>query len=162
MARAAPNAGPARRDQADPAIAHREAGRGISEDIRRRFEREAQVIASLRSPHTVGLFDFGVAQDGTFYYAMELLDGIDADTLVRRFGPIAPERVIYLLRQVCHSLSEAEMSGLVHRDIKPANIFLCHYGAEFDFVKVLDFGLVKTLAAMPRRTRRDRRSRRRT
>jgi eukaryotic-like serine/threonine-protein kinase len=118
---------------------------GISEDARRRFEREAQVIASLRSPHTVGLFDFGVAQDGTFYYAMELLDGIDTDTLVRRFGPVAPERVIYLLRQICHSLAEAELYGLVHRDIKPANIFLCRYGAEYDFVKVLDFGLVKTL-----------------
>ena len=118
---------------------------GISEDARRRFEREAQVIASLRSPHTVGLFDFGVAQDGTFYYAMELLDGLDADTLVRRFGPVAPERAIYLLRQICHSLAEAELYGIVHRDIKPANIFLCRYGAEYDFVKVLDFGLVKTL-----------------
>jgi serine/threonine-protein kinase len=118
---------------------------GISEDSLRRFEREAQVIASLRSPHTVGLFDFGVAQDGTFYYAMELLEGLDADTLVRRFGPVVPERVIYLLQQVCHSLTEAESYGLVHRDIKPANIFLCRYGVEFDFVKVLDFGLVKTL-----------------
>ena len=118
---------------------------GISEDSRRRFEREAQVIASLRSPHTVQLFDFGVAQDGTFYYAMELLDGLDADTLVRRFGPVAPERAIYMLRQVCHSLTEAGLYGLVHRDIKPANIFLCRYGAEYDFVKVLDFGLVKTL-----------------
>jgi serine/threonine-protein kinase len=120
-------------------------GAGTSEDARRRFEREAQVIASLRSPHTVQLFDFGVAQDGTFYYAMELLDGLDADTLVRRFGPVAPERAIYLLRQICHSLIEAELYGLVHRDIKPANIFLCRYGAEYDFVKVLDFGLVKTL-----------------
>ena len=118
---------------------------GTSEDSRRRFEREAQVIASLRSPHTVGLFDFGVAQDGTFYYAMELLEGLDADALVRRFGPVVPERAIYLLRQVCHSLTEAELYGLVHRDIKPANIFLCRYGAEYDFVKVLDFGLVKAL-----------------
>jgi serine/threonine-protein kinase len=122
---------------------------GVSEDARRRFEREAQVIASLRSPHTVGLFDFGVAQDGTFYYAMELLEGLDADTLVRRFGAVAPERVIYVLQQVCHSLTEAESCGLVHRDIKPANIFLCRYGVEYDFVKVLDFGLVKTLDADP-------------
>ena len=120
-------------------------GDDTSEESRRRFEREAQVIASLRSPHTVGLFDFGVAQDGTFYYAMELLDGLDADTLVRRFGPVVPERAIYLLRQVCHSLIEADSYGLVHRDIKPGNIFLCRYGAEYDFVKVLDFGLVKTL-----------------
>jgi serine/threonine-protein kinase len=116
-----------------------------SSDLARRFEREAQTIARLRSPHTVDLFDFGVAEDGAFYYVMELLEGVDADTLVRRFGPVPPERAIHLLRQVCHSLSEAESCGLVHRDIKPANIFLCRYGEDCDFVKVLDFGLVKTL-----------------
>jgi serine/threonine-protein kinase len=115
----------------------------VSDDTRRRFEREAQAIASLRSPHTVNLFDFGIATDGSFYYVMELLDGLDAETLVRRTGPVPAARAIYLLRQVCHSLSEAESRGLVHRDIKPANIFLCHYGEEFDFVKVLDFGIVK-------------------
>ena len=115
----------------------------VSEDTRRRFEREAQVIARLRSPHTVDLFDFGVAADGAFYYVMELLEGLDAETLVRRTGPVPAARAIHLLRQVCHSLSEAESCGLVHRDIKPANIFLCRYGEEFDFVKVLDFGIVK-------------------
>ncbi|MFL5517332.1 MAG: serine/threonine-protein kinase [Gemmatimonadales bacterium] len=114
----------------------------VSADAVRRFEREAQAIAGLRSPHTVELFDFGVAQDGAFYYVMELLDGLDADRLVRRYGPVPPERAIYLLRQICHSLSEAESRGLVHRDIKPANVFLCHYGEEYDFVKVLDFGIV--------------------
>lgn len=118
---------------------------GNLENVRQRFEREAQVIASLRSPHTVDLFDFGVAQDGTFYYAMELLEGMDTDKLVRQYGPALPERVIYLLQQVCHSLAEAESCGLVHRDIKPANIYLCRYGIEHDFVKVLDFGLVKSL-----------------
>src|SRR5436309_5545840 len=119
-------------------------GRGaVSEEAVRRFEREAQVIARLRSPHTVELFDFGMAADGAFYYVMELLDGLDADSLLRRFGPTPPERAIYLLRQVCHSLSEAQSCGLVHRDIKPANIFLCRYGEEYDFVKVLDFGIVK-------------------
>jgi eukaryotic-like serine/threonine-protein kinase len=117
----------------------------IRGDLLLRFEREAQAIAQLRSPHTVELFDFGVADDGTLYYAMELLDGIDADTLVRRFGPMPPERVIDVLRQICHSLDEADSHGLVHRDIKPANIFLCRYGREYDFVKVLDFGLVKAL-----------------
>ena len=118
-------------------------GRGpVPEEAIRRFEREAQVIARLRSPHTVDLFDFGRAADGSFYYVMELLDGLDAESLVRRFGPVPPERAIHLLRQVCHSLSEAQSCGLVHRDIKPANIFLCHYGEEYDFVKVLDFGIV--------------------
>jgi serine/threonine-protein kinase len=116
---------------------------GFSDDVRQRFEREAQVIAQLRSPHTVTLFDFGIAEDGSFYYAMELLDGVDADALIRRFGPTSPERVVHILRQICHSLSEAESRGLVHRDIKPANIFLCRYGEDHDFVKVLDFGLAK-------------------
>jgi eukaryotic-like serine/threonine-protein kinase len=118
---------------------------GVSGEAVRRFEREAQVIARLRSPHTVELFDFGVAADGAFYYVMELLDGLDADSLLRRFGPTPPERAIYLLRQVCHSLSEAQSCGLVHRDIKPANIFLCRYGEEYDFVKVLDFGIVRAV-----------------
>ncbi len=118
---------------------------GVSEEAARRFEREAQVIARLRSPHTVELFDFGMAADGAFYYVMELLDGLDADSLLRRFGPTPPDRAIYLLRQVCHSLSEAQSCGLVHRDIKPANIFICRYGEEYDFVKVLDFGIVRAV-----------------
>lgn len=116
---------------------------GFSDDVQQRFEREAQVIAQLRSPHTVTLFDFGIAEDGSFYYAMELLDGVDTDALIKRFGPTSPERVVHILRQICHSLSEAEAHGLVHRDIKPANIFLCRYGEDHDFVKVLDFGLAK-------------------
>ena len=115
----------------------------VSDDMRRRFEREAQLIARLRSPHTVTLFDFGVTDDGSFYYVMELLEGLDADTIIRRFGPMAAERVVSVLRQICHSLSEAESCGLVHRDIKPANIFLCRYGEDHDFVKVLDFGIAK-------------------
>ena len=115
----------------------------VSDDMRRRFEREAQLIARLRSPHTVTLFDFGVTNDGSFYYVMELLEGLDADTIIRRFGPMPAERVVSVLRQICHSLSEAESCGLVHRDIKPANIFLCRYGEDHDFVKVLDFGIAK-------------------
>lgn len=120
------------------------AGGGVSEQARQRFEREAQAIARLRSPHTVDLFDFGIADDGSFYYAMELLEGLDTDDLVRRFGPIPAERAVHLLRQICHSLSEAESCGLVHRDVKPSNIFLCRYGEDYDFVKVLDFGIVKS------------------
>jgi serine/threonine-protein kinase len=117
----------------------------VESDAARRFEREAQAIASLRSPHTVNLFDFGIADDGTFYYVMELLEGLDAERIVNKFGPMPAERVIYLIRQVCHSLSEAESISLVHRDIKPANIILCRYGEDDDFVKVLDFGIVKAL-----------------
>ena len=116
---------------------------GAADDALRRFEREAQVTARLSSPHTVQLYDFGVAADGGFYYVMELLDGLDLETLVRRHGPVPAERAIHLLRQVCHSLAEAESHGLVHRDIKPANLFVCRYGGEHDFLKVLDFGIVK-------------------
>ena len=118
---------------------------GLADDMRRRFEREAQVIAKLRSPHTVTLFDFGVSEDGSFYYVMELLDGLDAESIVKRFGPMTAERVVHILRQMCHSLSEADSCGLVHRDIKPANIFLCRYGEDHDFVKVLDFGIAKAV-----------------
>ena len=100
------------------------------------------MTAGLTSPHTVHLFDFGVSDDGGFS-VMELLDGLDLETLVRRHGPLPAERAIYLLRQVCHSLAEASSCGLVHRDIKPANLFVCRYGGEYDFVKVLDFGIVK-------------------
>ncbi|MCZ6918532.1 MAG: serine/threonine-protein kinase [Gemmatimonadetes bacterium] len=109
----------------------------------KRFEREAQATAALRSPHTVELYDFGVANDGTLYYVMELLDGIDLATLVQQYGPQPPGRVAKLIRQACHSLYEAHLNGLVHRDIKPANIMTCRYGTDLDFVKVLDFGLVK-------------------
>ena len=117
----------------------------LVDEAARRFEREAQAIASLRSPHTINLFDFGIADDGTFYYVMELLEGLDAERIVIKFGPMPAERVIHVIRQVCHSLSEAESISLVHRDIKPANIFLCRYGEDYDFVKVLDFGIVKAI-----------------
>jgi serine/threonine-protein kinase len=107
-----------------------------------RFEREALVTANLKSPHTIQLYDFGVSAEGAFYYVMELLDGIDLETAVARYGPMPSERVAYVLKQVCDSLEEAHAVGLVHRDVKPANIVLCRYGIHFDFVKVLDFGLV--------------------
>jgi tRNA A-37 threonylcarbamoyl transferase component Bud32 len=111
-----------------------------------RFRREAEAAASLRSPHTVELYDFGVADDQTLYLVMEFLDGMDLETLVREKGPLPAARVIYLLRQVCESLEEAHVRGLVHRDIKPANIHVGRFGLHHDFVKVLDFGLVKSVA----------------
>ncbi|MFN8653250.1 MAG: serine/threonine-protein kinase [Gemmatimonadales bacterium] len=109
-----------------------------------RFRREAEASASLRSPHTISLYDFGVASDGTFFFVMELLDGLDLESLVQRYGPLDPARVVHLLRQACESLAEAHTRGLIHRDIKPSNIFTCRMGLAVDFVKVLDFGLVKT------------------
>lgn len=102
-----------------------------------RFKREANATASLRSPHTVCLYDFGYTPEGTFYYAMEHLEGTDLEKLAK---PLPKERVAQILKQVCLSLEEAHQQGLIHRDIKPANIFL----TEHDHVKVLDFGLVAT------------------
>jgi serine/threonine-protein kinase len=120
---------------------------GIPRELVARFEREAKATAGLRSPHTVQLYDFGRSDDGAFYYVMELLDGFTLDRLVERYGLLAPERVVHVLRQVCRSLAEAHAAGLVHRDIKPGNIFLCRYGGEADFVKVVDFGLVKDVSS---------------
>jgi serine/threonine-protein kinase len=119
------------------------AGTGNAQVMIQRFQREAEAAALLRSPHTINLYDFGMTDDGVFYYVMELLDGLDLETLVRRFGPLPDGRVTYLLRHACHSLGEAHARGLIHRDIKPSNIFTCRLGLNVDFVKVLDFGLVK-------------------
>jgi tRNA A-37 threonylcarbamoyl transferase component Bud32 len=113
------------------------------ETVSRRFEREARATAELRSTHTVDIYDFGRSDDGAFFYVMELLDGVSLDAMVKQHGPINSARAIFLLQQVCHSLGEAHEHGLIHRDIKPANIFVCRLGPDFDFVKVLDFGLVK-------------------
>lgn len=112
-----------------------------------RFRREAEAAASLRSPHTVELYDFGVTDDGTLYFVMELLDGLDLESLVRTHGPLPANRAIFILQQVCDSLAEAHTLGLVHRDIKPANIHVGRVGLHYDFVKVLDFGLVKRIAS---------------
>ena len=91
------------------------------------------------------LYDFGVSETGSFYFVMELLTGMDLASLVQRFGPLPPERVVAVLRQACRSLGEAHAAGVLHRDIKPHNLFLCRLGLDFDVVKVLDFGLVKSL-----------------
>jgi serine/threonine-protein kinase len=116
--------------------------------LERRFFQEAQATAALRSPHTVELYDFGVTEDGTLYYVMELLHGLDLDELVRRFGPLPAPRATQLLMQSCLSLMDAHAHGMLHRDIKPANLFVANLGPQFDFVKVLDFGLVKLAEPM--------------
>jgi serine/threonine-protein kinase len=108
-----------------------------------RFEQEAQATAAMESPHTIQLYDFGIAQSGAFYYVMEYLNGLDLDELVQRFGTVPSSRLVHLLSQMCDSLGEAHEHGLIHRDIKPANIYVCRYGRHYDFAKVLDFGLVK-------------------
>jgi serine/threonine protein kinase len=113
-----------------------------------RFRREAEATAALHSSHTVALHDFGMTPEGVFYYVMELLDGLDLDTLVRRFGPVPPERAIHLLLQACESLADAHSAGLIHRDVKPANLVTCRWGLKYDFLKVLDFGLVKATWSM--------------
>jgi len=124
---------------------------GVGDELSRlavtRFRREAEAAANLRSQHTVELYDFGVTEDGTLYLVMEFLDGMDLETLVRENGPLPAGRVIHVLRQVCDSLEEAHARGLVHRDIKPANIHLGIVGLHHDFVKVLDFGLVKEVSS---------------
>jgi hypothetical protein len=132
---------------ARPAAIKLIAGHGMVEGsghvAEQRFRREAEAAAALRSPHTIQLYDFGITRDRRLYYVMELLEGSDLESLVTRFGPQPATRVAWMLRQACSSLAEAHARGLVHRDIKPANLHVGRMGLEYDFVKVLDFGLVK-------------------
>jgi serine/threonine protein kinase len=124
-------------------------GQGASETARARFQREAQSLASLRSRNTIEVYDYGVTDEGAFFYVMELLDGLDLDSLVMKTGPQPVERVVHIMLQACSSLAEAHEAGLVHRDVKPANIFICRIAEELDIVKVLDFGLVRTVQDGP-------------
>lgn len=110
-----------------------------------RFEHEVQITCQLNNPNTIAIYDYGRTPEGVFYYAMEYLDGINLQCLVDRYGPQPAGRVIAILKQICSSLYEAHTLGLVHRDVKPANIMLNRRGGECDVVKVLDFGLVRSL-----------------
>lgn len=105
------------------------------------------MTSGLTHPNTVAIYDYGRTPEGVFYYAMEYLEGTNLDDLVRTYGPLPEARVVHLLKQVCGALAEAHAAGLVHRDVKPANIFLTRRGGVADFVKVLDFGLVKVADA---------------
>ena len=108
-----------------------------------RFEREVQATARLTHWNTVEIFDYGRTEDGTFYYAMELLPGLSLEQLVQNHGPLPPARAVHFLRQACNALGEAHSKGLIHRDIKPANIFAAERGGVYDVAKLLDFGLVR-------------------
>ena len=111
-----------------------------------RFEREVQATARLSHWNSVDIFDYGRTDEGTFYYVMEFLPGMNLSELVRRFGPLPAPRALHLVRQCCDALQEAHELGLIHRDIKPANVFAAARGGLFDVAKILDFGLAKPLA----------------
>jgi serine/threonine-protein kinase len=117
-----------------------------TDEIVARFEREVQLASQLTHPNTIHIYDYGRTRGGDFYYVMEYLDGITLAAMVARDGAQSAARAIYLLRQVCAALKEAHARGILHRDIKPENIMACVQGGEYDVVKVLDFGLVKSLA----------------
>ncbi len=117
-------------------------GHATDPEVFERFEREVRLTATLSHPNTVEIYDYGRTEDGTYYYVMEYLPGLSLEELVERHGPLHPERVVYLLRQVCMALREAHAAGLIHRDVKPSNIFAARRGQMDDVAKLLDFGLV--------------------
>ncbi len=117
-----------------------------TDEIVARFQREAQLASRLSHPNMVEIFDYGRTAGGLFYYAMEYLEGTTVNELVQRVGALQAARAVHLLRQVCAGLAEAHGKGMVHRDISATNIMACHYGGEYDFAKILDFGLVKQVS----------------
>jgi len=117
----------------------------MTEVLIARFEREVQLASSLSHPNTIEIFDYGRTRDGLLYYAMEYLDGMTVTDIVARDGAVPVARTIHILRQVCGALAEAHGKGIVHRDISPDNIMVCRHGGQLDFVKVLDYGLVKQM-----------------
>jgi serine/threonine-protein kinase len=113
-----------------------------------RFEREVRATAKLSHWNTIDIYDYGRTDDGTFFYVMEYLPGMNLNELVRKFGSMPAERVVYLMRQACDALTEAHKLDLLHRDIKPANIFAAVRGGHYDVVKLLDFGLAKPMHSL--------------
>lgn len=118
-------------------------------DFVKRFEREARATSQLRGPHVIQIFDFGASDDGLYYLAMEYLIGMDLASLVARFGPLPDARAVQFLVQACHALEEAHTAGIIHRDIKPHNLFVTRVGDDPDFLKLLDFGIVRLRTAAP-------------
>ncbi len=114
-------------------------------EFHKRFFLEASTCSKLTHPNTVTIFDYGRTDDDIYYIAMELLEGRTLHRALREEGPFSPERAMLILRQICRSLREAHGLGVIHRDLKPANVYLVKHGDEGDFVKVLDFGLVKNV-----------------
>jgi eukaryotic-like serine/threonine-protein kinase len=115
--------------------------------VLQRFEREVHAMARLEHWNTVEIYDFGHGADGSFYYVMEYLPGLDLHQLVKTGGAVPAPRAIHLLRQVCAALQEAHANGLLHRDIKPGNVIVCERAGIYDVAKLLDFGLVKSVSS---------------
>lgn len=113
--------------------------------VLRRFQREVRATARLTHPHTIEVYDYGKTKDEVFFFAMELLPGMNLRDLVRQHGPLPPERAVHFLIDVCDALTEAHGSDMIHRDIKPANIFASQRGGIHDFTKLLDFGVVREI-----------------
>lgn len=118
-----------------------------------RFEREVEAASRLRHPNTIAIFDYGRTDDGRPYYVMEHLTGCDLRQLLEAEGPVAPERAVHFLSQAARSLAEAHALGLVHRDLKPGNLYVTQIAGERDFLKVLDFGMVRGAGLGPNLTK---------
>jgi serine/threonine-protein kinase len=116
-----------------------------TDELAARFEREVRLVSELRHPNTIEIYDYGHTADGLLYYAMEFVDGLTLEALVARERTVPLERVRHIVLQVCAALAEVHAKGMIHRDIKPENVMVCERGGEYDFVKLLDFGIVKRM-----------------
>jgi serine/threonine-protein kinase len=126
--------------------------RSSDDRLLRRFQREVRATARLTHPHTIEVYDYGETKDGVFFFAMELLPGMNLRELVKVNGPLPPARAVHFLIEVCEALIEAHEAGMIHRDVKPANIFASQRGGIHDFTKLLDFGVVREIKVDPNLT----------